>query len=695
MEALKTVSFDVSRRFRDRGDIEPIEISDRSTLNQLREKICQEFNLKPNPEHFSLLKFDISKGIWVAIEESRMNQIIGRHEFCDSSILTLEFREQHQLMRSGTSQRLREHSTLYLCQELMNRECYTCFDIRLSETIGQLKKRIEQLVQHRRIDQLLLWKTSHWKTFKQDSDDISLAEAGFLENSFISVKSLGDPIPGVCGLKNLGSTCFFNSALQCLSHVPELTEKILSFCDDTNPPIINAYALLLKTLWSGHHTVADPWSLFNSVSENLPRFARSRQQDVHEFMSHFLQMIHQEMSNPKTFISDLFHGKMRSTVHCQCSCQSKEMNDETISFLPLPMSDNTYRYEILFLRSNGEQKLLMASVDRHASKIEDLIQCFRKEEKLYLNTTELSAVRMVDNEIVKIYSNNDWLDSVIKHQLAFIEIPTMMKDETNALLYFIDQNTRKPFRPPILIGLSRHHYLNSNITDQIGRIQMHLNSVKVRSIPILDNISWVNNDYSYYPLELSKYAYQHLHSVKQMSVKVDHEYALQYAEQFRMNRSCSSTSLNTLLDDFFRMEKVNGDYHCSQCSAQVVAKQKSDLILPLPPVLVIQLKRFTNDCSSSEKINTFIDFPLNDLDPSKYALHPENGLTNESILYELAAVSNHNGSLISGHYITFAKNVRNKQWYSFNDNRTEAILDEKNVVTKDAYILVYVKQNAC
>ena len=33
---------------------------------------------------------------------------------------------------------------------------------------------------------------------------------------------------GICGLRNIGNTCFMNSGLQCLSNIRELTEYFLS-----------------------------------------------------------------------------------------------------------------------------------------------------------------------------------------------------------------------------------------------------------------------------------------------------------------------------------------------------------------------------------------------------------------------------------------------------------------------------------
>ncbi|KAI9495263.1 ubiquitin carboxyl-terminal hydrolase-domain-containing protein [Zychaea mexicana] len=66
---------------------------------------------------------------------------------------------------------------------------------------------------------------------------------------------------GVCGLTNLGNTCFMNSALQCLSNTPQLSKYFLSGkhkeeLNRDNPlgmkgEVAEAYGEVIEELWSG------------------------------------------------------------------------------------------------------------------------------------------------------------------------------------------------------------------------------------------------------------------------------------------------------------------------------------------------------------------------------------------------------------------------------------------------------------
>jgi len=103
----------------------------------------------------------------------------------------------------------------------------------------------------------------------------------------------------------------------------------------------------------------------------------------------------------------------------------------------------------------------------------------------------------------------------------------------------------------------------------------------------------------------------------------------------------------------------------------------------LPKVLIIVLKRFMNN---GNKINSKVDFPLKNLNLSKYCV----GYKKNNNIYDLIAVSNHTGSLQGGHYYAYCK-MNDDKWYNFNDN-TVTTLDEDNIVSSKAYCLFYKKK---
>lgn len=60
-------------------------------------------------------------------------------------------------------------------------------------------------------------------------------------------------------------------------------------------------------------------------------------------------------------------------------------------------------------------------------------------------------------------------------------------------------------------------------------------------------------------------------------------------------------------------------------------------------------------------------------------------------LYDLYAVCNHLGSMSAGHYIAVCKNPVDGQWHSYDDFRVDRI-PQKDIVTKSAYLLFYVRR---
>lgn len=139
-------------------------------------------------------------------------------------------------------------------------------------------------------------------------------------------------------------------------------------------------------------------------------------------------------------------------------------------------------------------------------------------------------------------------------------------------------------------------------------------------------------------------------------------------------------------------EKLGPDdaWYCSKCKKHVQATKKLD-IWKLPEILVIQLKRFQFTRFSRDKLETFIDYPLDTLDLTQYV--PVEAQGQQHLQYDLFAVSNHFGGLGGGHYTAYSKIDSTSKWYKFDDSSTQEV-DPQIVKTPAAYVLFYKSKNA-
>ncbi|KAF7803975.1 ubiquitin carboxyl-terminal hydrolase 5 [Senna tora] len=151
-------------------------------------------------------------------------------------------------------------------------------------------------------------------------------------------------------------------------------------------------------------------------------------------------------------------------------------------------------------------------------------------------------------------------------------------------------------------------------------------------------------------------------------------------------------SLYTCLEAFLREEPLVPEdmWYCPQCKERRQASKKLDL-WRLPEVLVIHLKRFSYSRSMKHKLETFVNFPIHDFDLTNYIANKNNSRRQ---LYELYALTNHYGSMGSGHYTAHIKLIEENRWFNFDDSHISPI-SEDEVNTAAAYVLFYrrVKTN--
>lgn len=162
------------------------------------------------------------------------------------------------------------------------------------------------------------------------------------------------------------------------------------------------------------------------------------------------------------------------------------------------------------------------------------------------------------------------------------------------------------------------------------------------------------------------------------------------------------------LSQCFDMFKRKGDqdpkckWFCPHCQKDVLAASSS-FLWKSPRYLIIQLSRFeyvTNEQlgglnvnfeNRKRKVETKVVFPLKDLDISEYVHEDER--EGKEFHYDLVAVCNHFGKADYGHYVAFCRdnNDGEDKWYRYDDDIVTPMKEEE-VVTADAYMLIYQRQ---
>jgi len=142
-------------------------------------------------------------------------------------------------------------------------------------------------------------------------------------------------------------------------------------------------------------------------------------------------------------------------------------------------------------------------------------------------------------------------------------------------------------------------------------------------------------------------------------------------------------SLLECFDAFTKEETLDGDEmpSCEACKMRRKSTKRYTLYR-LPKILVVHLKRFSPTERFRQKLSSVVSFPLSGFSLSRYT----DSVTCSS--YNCYAISNHSGTLSSGHYTAYAKHPNSGQWHLYNDTRVSKC-SSSSVITNEAYLLFF------
>lgn len=324
--------------------------------------------------------------------------------------------------------------------------------------------------------------------------------------------------PGVCGLTNLGNTCFMNSALQCLSNTPPLTQFITSdkYLDEINRnnplgmdgKIAEAYGDMIKNMWSGTMSCFTPREFKYVVGGFAPQFSGYAQQDSQELMAFLLDGLHEDLNritkkpyiemktdvdrrpdnevakesweNYKkrndSIIVDTFHGLLKSTLVCP-DCKLVSVTFDPFCYLSLPLpTKKDKQIDVIFVPvshrpddANGNEddrkiafKLTGLTVPKYGSMIDiskALANAVNKEGFVphKIDPSKLILVEISTRRIQKIFENDEAIPANTK-ELVVYEKPD------NKFIIPVYLREDKPdgrkafFGRPMLIGIDEPTY---------------------------------------------------------------------------------------------------------------------------------------------------------------------------------------------------------------------------------------------
>ncbi len=467
-------------------------------------------------------------------------------------------------------------------------------------------------------------------------------------------------------LQNLGNSCYINSTVQCLKHTSQLLQYIISGnykkdIHSKSSEVISRFAELICEL-NEFNKCSLPYEFKKACEQKNSQFKGNSQSDAQEFLCFLIDCLNDDLkkSEDQSFIMDLFRSYFKSTIRCTI-CGNRSTKLEPYIFWSLPI-DKCRELTVIYSTESG-----------HIYKIE----CGNYEGLSVKEFKERVHKELLLKNSILIKMNETGNMCLLEDGMIFSDF------------------YRAPF--PILLGCESSDCILT-IFEKVNKFCVLMPSV----LTLKQNIIKIFELYADKKLEEKDlFVDEPLYSddVKLMEdakppadgslykkvVFKSPTYELSEILSFLPKRKISEytnepNNIQYFISRFVKEEKLDGENKlmCEHCKASTPIYKNIEFS-QFGKTLIIHLKRFKIiSADKREKIDTNVDFPL------EMTLNSDQS---KQVNFRLYAVLNHIGSMESGHYTAYCRDLLDMdKWREFDDNRVK---DVSKIQSDKAYVLFY------
>ncbi|KAH0793185.1 Clan CA, family C19, ubiquitin hydrolase-like cysteine peptidase [Histomonas meleagridis] len=554
--------------------------------------------------------------------------------------------------------------------------------------------------------------------YLNDQCSLILSKETNSEVKIISKDETQTEVGTICGIFNMGNTCYMSASLQCLCRIPSIERFFLSndftnrvnVLSPTKGRISSAFSEIIRYLHDPSFNNIAP-RLFKCVfGDYSPQFANRNQQDAHEFITILLDLLHQELKSNDdgtSIISDTFQGSNQSHIFCpECNHESITQEPFTSLTLPVPIPMVTTP-PFLFVPYDITSPRIMMTLSVISSYtigdiIDALSQYFGREVNIVIaEQLETSTNLMWRTKLIKTMSENKLIVFEIpRDSTSNIFAPVRLLTTCNGKTYDVDSfylvgipNEDSNFETIISSCEERFKpfFLTDDKTFNDNKVKTLYKKVENEEVNDEPNVYIRNPPRLRRNMDIFKVSERTIdvilnsYSMKKcFNWSYVHNVISIINKKATKSKTMKKVSINECIDLFKQNEVLSSDnlWFCPNCKKYVAASKKFE-ISKFGEILIIHFKRFLYTKYSNRKIDISIDFP-NEIE-LPMAVNDEHDHMRH---FSLMGVINHVGGLEGGHYTANIKDSKSNKWFKCNDDRVSKISSE-NVRSSNAYILFY------